>query len=125
MDIQEDLGLLDVEILLAVGAVIILISGLLRANAIIQKSMLLGILVFAYLVSTGFYGPHFSGFLQGTDFIESIARVSIIATGLLVLFKERQESNSGYYSIILLILLGGILLLKSRHLLLVYLYYVL
>ncbi|MFK7952412.1 MAG: NADH-quinone oxidoreductase subunit N [Ekhidna sp.] len=121
-DILNDLQLVKTESALMIGAIVLLISGLITKSNRLLKG------VFALVIVAALY---FNSFVNETGlalsngiFISSISQQFsnlFLMTGLILLLYERGEKHSAeFYFFILSLLIGSVFMMKANSLLIIY-----
>lgn len=118
---QHDLGHLQAEITLAIGAILVLVVGLFKVNQTTIKTVTGLALIATFLHLSGGGHDLFDGFIESTGLALSTTKIILISVLVLLVFPIGSEQRSSYYFILLIMLLGSIFMMEVQHLLLVYL----
>ena len=119
--IQMDLGGMHSEIILAIGACLVLSLGLFKVPYWSIKMLFSIILCAVLFFWSGEERTAFEGYLLQGDWYNSIGKIITTSTLVLAVFKTTSHQRSSYYFLILLVLLGSLFMLQVRNLLLIYL----
>lgn len=118
-----DLYAIAPESVLMVGAMLLLITGLIGANGVAIKSLTALILVLSFIatieVTTG--GLVMSNSLYLAENVRLFSGFFLLVTLILLIFPRSTEHSSEFYFLILSLLIGSLFIMKSNSLLVAYL----
>lgn len=120
--ILNDLSLVSTETALMLGAIVLLIAGLISKRPVLIKS------IFATVIAVALYfnlqisevGIHVSESLFSSTYILSFASLFLLF-GLLMLLFPRDKHTPEFYFLILSMIVGSIFMMKANSLLIIYL----
>ena len=117
----ESLGAIPHILVLAIGSVLLLMTGLFTSSKKVLVGIFLAILALTFYVVPEETTQSFSGQLFSTLLASKVQLLSLIVTLGLLLFKSFWEKPFEYQFLILALLIGCLLMTISRHLLIIYL----
>jgi NADH-quinone oxidoreductase subunit N len=121
-DILNDLQLVKTESVLMIGAIILLITGLITKSGWILKT------VFAIVVASAFYfnrtpveaGSALSSGIYLTTLAQQFTSLFLITSLILLVYKRDQKHAAEFYFFVLALLLGSVFMMKANSLLIIY-----
>lgn len=111
------------ESALMLGAIAVLILGLIKSNSTLTKLLFLIVLAFAFYLnlSNVLSGEILSDALSLSTQTASFGSLFLMVASLLLLFKKGSEHSTEYHFFILSMLAGSLFMMKANSLLIIYL----
>lgn len=122
-NILHDLQFVRVETALILGAIVLLITGLVsKSNVLLKSVFALAVLVAFYLnVQTLEMGLSLSDSIFHSPISQHFTSLFLLVSIVILGFKREQKHSAEFYFFILSMLIGGIFMMKANSLLVIYL----
>jgi len=120
--ILQDLSKADVETTLILGAVLLLIAGLITQKTAVLKVVFFSVILFAFSFSIdqGEEGTLLSESLIANRTLVSFTSLFVLLTSLVLLFPRKKHVVE-FYFFVLALLIGSVFMIKANSILVVYL----
>ena len=121
--ILQDLQLVWTETSLILGAIFLLILGLISKHRLLHKIIFLGVLLTAFFINLNlnYTGGLLSNSLVATYQAHSLSGLILLFTPFILLYPRGKRMSSEFYFFQLSLIVGSIFMMKANSLLIVYL----
>lgn len=119
--IIDHLGALRSEITVAIGAVLLLITGLFKIYERTIKLIYLFILYISFFFVKYSSGSFFNGWIAIEPVDQFAKYLILISSGVIIIYPSKNQVKTEYYFLLLSAILGSMLMVSSRNLLVLFL----